>query len=80
MAVGANHVNKILVTTPIPSPGMHLLAETAEVVVKEVDYDGLVDASACGASTSLQEGATIHRLAISPSDTPSGPPSMGYVQ
>ncbi|AYJ48674.1 2-hydroxyacid dehydrogenase [Rhodococcus sp. P1Y] len=41
-------MSKILVTTPIPAPGMDILAAAGEVDVVELDHDGLVERCASG--------------------------------
>ncbi|MDJ0393911.1 D-glycerate dehydrogenase [Rhodococcus sp. G-MC3] len=41
-------MSKILVTTPIPAPGMDILAAAGEVEVLELDHDGLIERCASG--------------------------------
>lgn len=41
-------MSKILVTTPIPAPGMDILAAAGDVEVRELDHDGLVERCASG--------------------------------
>ena len=41
-------MSKILVTTPIPSPGMDILAAAGEVEVLQLDYDRLAERCASG--------------------------------
>lgn len=41
-------MSKILVTTPIPAPGMEILAAAGEVEVLPLDYDGLQERCASG--------------------------------
>lgn len=41
-------MSKILVTTPIPAPGMDILAAAGEVEVRDLDHDGLVESCASG--------------------------------
>ena len=41
-------MSRILVTTPIPAPGMDILERAGQVDVRRLDYDGLRRASASG--------------------------------
>lgn len=41
-------MKKILVTTPIPAPGMEILERAGQVEVRRLDYDGLRQASSSG--------------------------------